>query len=271
MSILQGKVALISGTGGGQGRAAALVFAREGARVFGCDVNEAGDKETVDMVRAAGGVMESLHPCDLTRPSEAAGWIEAAATKWGGIDVVYNNAASVRSFGPFAEAKLDEWNQTLLYELTIVFIVARAAWKYLIDRGGGVILNVGSIVAHQEIFPSRSPAHGAAKSGVLGLTRTLAYEGAPHRIRALSVSPGLIHTAATQHYWKDEPLWNAKRTAYLNKIPLGRAGKSEEIAEVAAFLASDRASYVNGTDVLVDGGLCGVNFGSHAALEAAAG
>ena len=262
MGLLDGKVALISGTGGGQGRAAALVFAREGARVLGCDINAAGAEETVQMVRRAGGEMQSLHPCDLTDPAQAARWVEAACTAWGGVDVLYNNASSVRSVGPFGESTLEDWNANILYELTVVYICTRAAWKHLISRGGGVILNVGSVVAHREIFPARLPAHSASKGGVLGLTRMLASEGAAHKIRALSISPGLIRSPATQHYWKDDPLWALKREIYVGKIPLGRAGECEEVAEVAAFLASDRASYMNGTDILVDGGLVSTSFGS---------
>ena len=112
------------------------------------------------------------------------------------------------------------------------------------------------------------PAHSAAKGGVLGLTRMLASEGAPHRIRALSISPGLIRSPATRHYWQDDPLWAARREAYIGKIPLGRAGECHEVAEVAAFLACDRASYVNGSDVLVDGGFTATSYGSHDALSA---
>lgn len=262
MGLLEGKVALISGTGGGQGRASALVFAREGARVFGCDMNRDGAAETLEMVRKAGGEMRSLQPCDLTDPAQAAKWIESACDAWGGIDILYNNASSVRSVGPFAESKLEDWNANILYELTIVYICSRAAWQPLVDRGGGVILNVGSQVAYREIFPARLPAHSAAKSGVLGLTRMLASEGAPHGIRALSVSPGLIRSPATQHYWKDDPLWALKKKIFFDKIPLGRAGECEEVAEVAAFLASDRASYMTGSDILVDGGLVSTSYGS---------
>jgi meso-butanediol dehydrogenase/(S,S)-butanediol dehydrogenase/diacetyl reductase len=268
MGMLDGKVALITGTGGGQGRAAALVFAREGARVFGCDINGQGAQETVEMVRKAGGEMHSLHPCDLTDPAQAKAWIEAAAKAWGGFDILYNNASSVRSVGPFAESTLEDWNANILYELTIVYIVTRAAWQHLIDRGGGVVLNAGSVVAYREMFPARLPAHSASKGGVLGLTRMLASEGAPHRIRALSISPGLIRSPATQHYWRDDPAWARKKDIYVGKIPVGRAGECEEVAEVAAFLASDRASYMTASDVLVDGGVVGTSYGSHASLAA---
>jgi len=270
MGLLEGKVALISGTGGGQGRAAALVFAREGARVFGCDINREGATETVELVRKAGGEMRSMQPCDLTDPDQASKWIEAARNAWGGIDILFNNASSVRSIGPFGESRLDDWNANILYELTIVYICARAAWQPLIDRGGGVILNTGSQVAYREIFPARLPAHSASKSGVLGLTRLLASEGAAHKIRALSISPGLIRSPATQHYWKDDPLWARKKKHFFNKIPLGRAGECKEVAEVAAFLASDRASYMTGSDILVDGGLVSTSYGSEASLPTTA-
>jgi meso-butanediol dehydrogenase / (S,S)-butanediol dehydrogenase / diacetyl reductase len=265
MTLLDGKVALISGTASGQGRAAALVFAREGARVHGCDVNAEGAAETVELVHATGGEMTSLHPCDLTDPAAAAAWVTTARTAWGGFDILYNNAGSLLSRGPFEESTLEDWNATIQHELTIVYISARAAWAGLKEHKG-VVLNVASVAAHRENFPSRSPAHGAAKAGVLALTRMLASEGAPHGIRAVSISPGLIHTATTSHFWANNARSAAKKQAFFDKIPLGRAGESEEIAEVAAFLASPRASYINGTDIIVDGGLTGTSYGSYDAL-----
>lgn len=266
MRLLDGKVALITGTGGGQGRAAALVFAREGARIFGCDINQQGSEETLELVRNAGGEMRSMHPCDVTDMKQATAWVEAAVKAWGGIDILYNNASAVKSVGPFAESTLEDWNANILCELTIVYITTRVAWKHLVSRGGGVVLNAGSLVAYREIFPARLPAHSAAKGGVLGFTRMLAQEGAPHGIRALSLSPGLIRSPATQHYWRDDPSWARKKDIYIGKIPLGRAGECDEVAEVAAFLASDRASYMTGSDVLVDGGVVSTSYGSYADL-----
>lgn len=266
MGLLEGKVALISGIGGGQGRAAALVFAREGARVFGCDINRDSAEETVEMVRKAGGEMRSAHPCNLTDPAQAAAWIKACHDHWGDFDILYNNAASLQIYGSFADSKLEDWNQNLQHELTIVYICSHAAWPYFVKRGRGVILNVASIVAHREIFPSRSAGHSAAKAGVLAMTRMLAIEGAPHGIRALSISPGLIRSAATRHFWSNEPREVAKRDIFISKIPAGRAGECEEVAEVAAFVVSDRASYINATDIIVDGGLIGTSFGCYSNL-----
>jgi NAD(P)-dependent dehydrogenase (short-subunit alcohol dehydrogenase family) len=266
MGLLEGKRVFISGTGGGQGRAAALVFAREGARIFGCDLKGEGAEETVALVRQAGGFMESLHPLDLTAPGAADEWISAGKRALGGIDVLYNNAGSLRARGPFGESTLEDWNATILNELTIVYIVSRAAWADLTREPGKVILNCASVQGHRELFPSRSSAHSAAKAGVMGLTRTLAQEGAAFGLRALSISPGFIRSPTTMHFWRNDAHNVAKLKAFHDKIPFGRAGECEEVAEVAAFLASDRASYVNGADLLVDGGLNAASFGSYAAL-----
>lgn len=261
---LAGKIALISGTGGGQGRAAALAFARDGARVMGCDVKIEDARETVALVEAAGGVMRSLEPLDLSEPDQAQQWVDAAVGEWGGIDILYNNAGSLRAHGSFAQSTLEDWNLTLRHELTLVYICCHAAWPHLVARGGGVILNTASVSGHIELLPLRSAAHGAAKAGVMGLTRMLAAEGAPHGIRAVSISPGLVRTPATERFWSGDEAQRATGATMTAKVPTGRAGACEEIAEVAAFLASPRASYVNGSDILVDGGLKSVSFSAFA-------
>ncbi len=261
MGRLEGKVVLITGTGGGQGRAAAIAFAREGAIVVGSDVKVGEAEETVRMVESAGGRMLSSAPLDCSEPEAAIGWIEGAVSALGGIDVVYNNAGSLRARGPFANSTYEEWDLTLRYELTMTYVVSHAAWTHLVRRGGGVIINTASVSGHVELLPMRSAAHGAAKAGILGLTRMLAAEGAPHGIRAVSISPGLIRSPATQRFWSGgDNHQTAIGAAMVSKIPLGRAGECGEIAEVAVFLASDAASYVTGADFLVDGGLSGVSY-----------
>ncbi|MBN9084381.1 MAG: hypothetical protein BGP04_12790 [Rhizobiales bacterium 62-17] len=256
---LDGKVVLISGTAGGQGRAAALQFAAVGARVLGCDVKAAEAQETVDMVRKAGGTMESFHPVDVSAPEVAKSWIDKAVETWGTIDVLYNNAGQMRAKGPFAETSMEDWNLTLQYELTMPFVCSRAAWPHFVRQHQGLIINTGSISAHVELMPLRSCAHGATKAGLLGLTRMLAAEGAVHGIRAISLSPGVVRSPATARFWSGEdPQQTAVGEALLRKIPLGRAASCEEIASVAVFLASPMATYINGTDILVDGGLLGV-------------
>jgi meso-butanediol dehydrogenase/(S,S)-butanediol dehydrogenase/diacetyl reductase len=270
MGMLDGKVALISGTGGGQGRAAALIFAREGAIVVGCDFNAETAEETLDLVKAAGGEMISVHPCDLTTPAGAKDWVESAIQAFGKIDILYNNAAALKIYGPFAESTLEDWNNNLLYELTIVYISTHAAWPHLI-RNGGTVINIAALAAHLEVFPSRSAGHAAAKAGVVAFTRMLSSEGAAHGVRALSISPGLIRTAATEHYWRDDPRERQKKALFFGKIPSDRAGSCEEVAELAAFLASDRAAYINSTDIIIDGGLKGSSFGSYDQLPSGSG
>jgi meso-butanediol dehydrogenase / (S,S)-butanediol dehydrogenase / diacetyl reductase len=262
MGTLDGKVVLISGTAGGQGRAAARAFAREGARVMGCDVKESEAQETVAIVNNEGGQMRSL-TLDVSEPDNAATWIRTASEAWGQIDVLYNNASSLRAKGPFSESTLEEWNLTLRFELTMMYVTSRAVWSHLVDGGGGLIINIASIVGHQELQSLRTAAHGAAKAGVIGFTRMLAAEGAPHNIRAVSISPGFIRTPATKYLF---PEGSQNQTpageARVREIPMGRAGEADEIANVALFLASSAASYINATDIVVDGGFLGVSYGA---------
>lgn len=261
MEDLKDKVVLISGTAGGQGRAAALAFARAGAKVFGCDVKVAEAEETVRMVTAAGGTMKSIQPLDLSDFDNAKAWATSAHDTWGGIDVLYNNAGSLRARAPFGNSTVEEWELTLKYELTMPYVTTLAVWPFLVARGGGLILNTASISGHLEFLPMRSAAHGATKAGVMGLTRTLAAEGAPHNIRAISISPGLIKSPATARFWTGE---DERQTAIgeglTANIPMGRHGECEEVASVAVFLASSGASYINGTDILVDGGVRSCTF-----------
>jgi meso-butanediol dehydrogenase / (S,S)-butanediol dehydrogenase / diacetyl reductase len=260
MGSLDGKIVLISGTAGGQGRAASLAFARAGAKVYGCDVKEAEAEETVALVTRGGGEMRSLHPLDASDPDNAKRWAKAAHDAWGGIDVLYNNAGSLRAKGPLAGSTMEEWDLTIRYELTIVYVATMAVWPYMVARGGGLILNTASMSGHREYLPLRTAAHGAAKAGVMGLTRMIAAEGARDHIRSISISPGLIHTPATERFWTGDQEQRSIGAALIAKIPMGRAGTAEDIANVAVFLASPAAAYINGTDVLVDGGITGVSF-----------
>jgi meso-butanediol dehydrogenase / (S,S)-butanediol dehydrogenase / diacetyl reductase len=261
MEGLKDKVVLISGTAGGQGRAAALAFAREGAKVLGCDVKVAEAEETVRMVTEAGGTMRSIQPLDLSDLDNAKDWAKVAYDEWGGIDVLYNNAGSLRARGPFATSTVEDWDLTLKYELTMPYVTTLAVWPYLVARGAGLILSTASISGHLELLPLRTAAHGATKAGVMGLTRMLAAEGSPHKIRAISISPGLIKSPTTARFWSGEDeAQTAVGEGVTAHIPMGRPGECEEIAEVAVFLASDGASYINGTDILVDGGVSSCTF-----------
>lgn len=247
---LTGKVALITGTGGGMGRASAELFAREGAHVVGCDLNEAGSRETVERVRAAGGAMTAMAPVDLSVDETATQWVDEAVTTYGGVDILFNNASNAR-VGRFDELDPETWHYVMRNELDLVYFVSRAAWPHLIARGGGAIVNTASISALRGARFQQQAAHGAAKGGVLAFTFHLAAAGAPHGIRANAILPGMIRTPSTEHLFAD-PDHPVHELVASN--PLGRAGTAEDVAKVALFLASDDAAYVNATAITVDGG-----------------
>jgi NAD(P)-dependent dehydrogenase (short-subunit alcohol dehydrogenase family) len=255
---LDGKVALISGTGGGMGRAAALEFAAQGARVVGCDLDAAGAGETAALVEAAGGTIESIAPADLTRPEDAEAWVARATERFGGVDALYNNA-SVARVGPWDEVDYEAWRFAVTYELDIVFLSTKAAWPALVARGGGVVINVASVAAKMGAGFVHQHAHGAAKGGVLAFTKHLVVSGAPHGIRAVSISPGLILTPATRPVvTRPDGSPSDAGAQLLTGIPSGRFGEAEEVARLAAFLASDAAGYINGADIAIDGGVTAV-------------
>jgi NAD(P)-dependent dehydrogenase (short-subunit alcohol dehydrogenase family) len=247
---LDGKVALISGTGRGMGRAAALEFAAQGAAVFGCDLNEPESAETVALVSKAGGVMEAVAPVDLSSAEGARAWVAAAVGRFGGVDILYNNASALRN-GPLMELTDEDWHFTIANELDLVWYSVRAGWPELIRRGGGSIINVASIAARLGArFVGQVP-HGSAKGGVLAMTKHLCAAGGEHGIRANAILPGLIYTPETARFIDDPagPL-----PEILARIPLGRYGHAHEVAKLAAFLASDDAAFITGAEIAIDGG-----------------
>jgi meso-butanediol dehydrogenase / (S,S)-butanediol dehydrogenase / diacetyl reductase len=250
MGRLDGKVALITGTAGGQGAAAARLFAAEGATVVGCDIDEPRARAVASKIVDAGGAMSADAPVDLSDPGAAAAWVDGAVARAGGIDVLYNNASAPR-VGPFTEMTWDDWRFTMRNELDLIFTVTSAAWPHLTARGGGVIINTASVSAYRGATFIEQAGHGAAKGGVLAITRHLAASGARHGIRANSISPGLTITPQIEPFL-DEPGHPVHEM--LRTHPLGRLGQPEDVARVAVFLASDDASYLNAVDIVVDGG-----------------
>ena len=248
---LDGKVSLITGTASGMGRAAALKFAQEGALVIGCDLNEAGNKETIRLVEAAGFTMTGMAPVDLSDPDVAKAWVEESAAIHGRIDVVFNNASGPR-FAPLPDMSVDLWQFNTRNELDLVFYVTKFAWPYLAERGG-VFVNTGSTSAWEGTPHAGMAAHCAHKGGVVAFTRAVAVDGAAVGIRAVSISPGPIRTPETEkNYFSKVP--NAE-ALLLQKLLSKRIGVPEDVASLAAFVASDEASYMNGCDVIIDGGM----------------
>ena len=246
---LNGKIALITGTSGGQGRAAALLFAQEGAKIIGSDLKVEGNQETVRMVQEFGGAMISIEPLDLGDATQVQQLVNLVEKNYGRLDILYNNAGAAR-FAPVTEMPWEDWEFTIRNELHLIFLMVKAAVPLMIKSGGGSIINTASIAGLRALPGLGNFAHAATKGGILGLTRQLAFELAPHRIRANAIAPGLIETPATEFLLKGPEA----REGMLKKVLLQRFGQPEDIAKATLFLASDDSSYITGVELVVDGG-----------------
>jgi NAD(P)-dependent dehydrogenase (short-subunit alcohol dehydrogenase family) len=248
---LTGKVAVVTGSANGIGRGCALMFAREGATVVGADLDVAGSEETLALAAAEGLSIDSVHPCDLTDPAQVEALVRHTVERYGGLHVLLNAAAWV-AFRPIEDMDYEaHWKKAIVGELDIVFLACKAAWPHLKASGGGSIINFGSANAHEALRVPGAFAHSATKGGVLAMTRQLAMEGGPYGIRANTISPGLVETAATRPRLDGVPGF---KEAELSRMMLPRLGTPEDIAWCATFLASDESSWVTASDYKVDGG-----------------
>ena len=248
--MLDGKTALITGGGRGIGRATALLFAREGARVAVADMNAEGAKETVGMINAAGGQAMSI-ACDVTKPDQVAAMIQAAVSAFGRLDCAFNNAGIAGYQVDALGKKTAEWSEAAFdrmidVNLKGVWLCMRGELEQMVKQGKGAIVNTASIAGLAGL--PTSSIYVAAKHGVVGLTKTAAIEYAEQGVRVNSVCPGYIETDMTRDVM-------ARRGKELMALtPLRRMGRAEEIAELVCWLSSDRSSYVSGANYNVDGG-----------------
>jgi len=246
--LLQGKVTLVTGAGGGIGRATALVLAREGAKVLVSDVSTRRGEETAQLVREAGGDA-IFRKADVVRAADCEGLVTAAVEQWGRLDGAHNNAGISGTIVGVAEDTEENWDRTLAVDLKSVWLCMKYQLLQMLKQGGGSIVNTASTAGL--VGAVRMGAYAAAKHGVIGLTKTAALEYAQANIRVNAICPGVIGTPPILQ-WMENP---RTKEALLSQHPIGRAGKPEEIGNAVAWLFSDAASFVTGAAFPVDGGL----------------
>jgi NAD(P)-dependent dehydrogenase (short-subunit alcohol dehydrogenase family) len=247
MGRLDGKVVVITGAGGGMGREAALLFSEEGASVCAADVDGAAAEGTAGDARDAFPV-----EVDVGEPDSVRAMYEAVAARYGGIDVLYNNAGiSPPDDGSILETEPEAWQRVQDVNTKGVYLCCKHGIPYLLERGGGSVINVASFVALLGAATSQI-SYTASKGAVLSLSRELGVQFARQGIRVNALCPGPVETPLLLRIFGDDPAAYERRRVHL---PMGRLAKPREIVNAALFLASDESSYVNGATFVVDGGL----------------
>jgi NAD(P)-dependent dehydrogenase (short-subunit alcohol dehydrogenase family) len=247
--ILAGKVTLVTGAGGGIGRATAVVLGQAGAKVLVSDVSTRRGEETAGLVRAAGAEAE-FFKADVSRAAEVEALIAAAVKRWDRLDCAHNNAGISGTVVNVADDTEENWDRTLAVDLKGVWLCMKYEIKQMLQQGGGSIVNTASTAGL--LGAVRMGAYAAAKHGVVGLTRTAALEYARSNIRVNAICPGVVGTPVILGWFAaNERL----KKAMVAQEPIGRVGEPEEIGNAVAWLFSDRSSFVTGAAIPVDGGL----------------
>jgi NAD(P)-dependent dehydrogenase (short-subunit alcohol dehydrogenase family) len=250
---LEGKVAIITGAASGFGRATAVRFAREGARVVVVDLDEPGGAETVDQIRAVGSDGR-LVVGDVSTLEAAERALDAATQDFGGIDILVNNAGIVQGDDRDTWDTTEEtWDRVLRVNLRSVYVCSKAVIPAMRSRGGGAIVNVASIAASVCVGGA---AYAAAKGAIVSYTRHVARELARQGVRVNCVSPGFMRTPMTtgERLGLDEAAQEAQLAEFARRVPVKRMGATDDIADAILFLAGDESGYITGQELIVDGG-----------------
>ncbi|MBD3906805.1 glucose 1-dehydrogenase [Chryseobacterium sp. Ch-15] len=249
MKILDNKVALVTGAGSGIGLAIAKLYAKEGAKVIVSDINEEHGKSAVEEIKSAGGEATFVK-ADTSNPEQVEALVKATVETYGKLDIACNNAGIGGETNPTGDYSLDGWKKVIDINLDGVFYGCKYELTQMEKNGGGVIVNIASI--HGTVAAPLSSAYTSTKHAVVGLTKNIGAEYGQKNIRCNAVGPGYIDTPLLNQ------LDDEHRKALIAKHPMGRLGKSEEVAELVLFLSSDKSSFITGGYYLVDGGYTAV-------------
>lgn len=242
-----GRVVIVTGSGSGIGATTAEAFAAEGAAVLVADIDERAARATVSRIEAAGHTAIAV-PTDVADPQAVEAMVDSAVSRFGRLDVLHNNAYWAPLNTAVTDTELPDWERTIAVTLTGVFLGAKAAIPRMLANGGGVIVNTSSAAAL--VASPKFAAYMAAKAGVVGLTRSIAFDYGQQGIRCNAVCPGLIETPASAPAIADP-----QRRAWMeSKLLVGRIGQPDDIAATVLFLASDESGYLTGQVITVDGG-----------------